>query len=78
MKNVWVEILEVCNEETGECEQWAREVNHEIFGKYIWITKEDEKCYVIEYDEIETDSFKKLFTAKSLKSAKAWVSRNIC
>lgn len=75
----WTPILECDNEETGEHECWACEVDSPKYGKYIWITKCSDTEYDVEYigklggrEEVIV-----LMTCKSLSSAKRWVAMYI-
>lgn len=77
MKDVW-QIVHDCDEDDGEPISWAKEINHQEYGKYIWITRRDDTEYAVEVipapGQMETDV---LMVCKSLKSAKRWVTMNV-
>lgn len=52
---------------------WAKEINSEKYGKYVWISDE------IDGYEITTSRYlnNPIMICKTLKSAKRWVSMNI-
>jgi hypothetical protein len=81
MKNKW-EIIHEGDTDSGNPTSWALEINHEKYGKYVWITgvlDYDEET-IIRYDvEIcySGNDFRTLKQCKSLASAKRWVSMNL-
>lgn len=84
MKN-W-EIVHNMDGENGEPTCWSLEINHEDYGRFVWITLNPENKYDVEiecdtgygYDvEIGYSGFKTLATCKSLERAKRWVAMNI-
>ena len=83
MKNKW-EIIHESDTDSGKPTSWALEINHEKYGKYVWITgvlDYDEET-IIQY-EVEIcygnkgNDFRTLKVCKSLASAKRWVSMNL-
>ena len=85
MKNVdkkkkW-NIIHDSDTDSGNPTLWALEINHETYGKYVWISGllDDDEESIIQYDvEVipNMDSIT-LATCKSLVSAKRWVSTNL-
>lgn len=73
MMKVW-SIVHDCDEENREPACWAKEINHEKYGKYVWITKNENGTYDIEVDK---GGFLTLITCKTLTSAKRWVALNL-
>jgi hypothetical protein len=81
MKNKW-EIIHESDTDSGRPTSWALEINHERYGKYVWITgvlDYDEET-IISYD-VEVcysgNDFITLKQCRSLTSAKRWVSTNL-
>lgn len=83
MANKW-EVIHVSDTESGKPTCWAMEINHEKYGKYVWITgylANDEKTierYAVEVAELYGESLCEMITlvnCKSLASAKRWVAR---
>lgn len=64
-------IIHECDAEDGISTQWAKEINHPKYGKYVWI----ELTYDNTYDVVANDMVLK--NCKSLTSAKRWVSMNL-
>ena len=81
MKNKW-EIIHEGDTDSGKPTSWALEINHEIYGKYVWITgvlDYDEET-IVSYDvevNYNANDFRTLKQCKSLASAKRWVSMNL-
>lgn len=77
-KNKWHPVHE-CDDDEGNPSVWAKEVNHPLYNKYIWITKVAENEFLIEYDADpnSASSIKPLKTCRSLSAAKRWVSIHI-
>ena len=84
-KKKW-EIIHESDTESGKPTCWALEINHEKYGKYVWISgylAEDEETietYVVEvayYYNTRLDEMKPLVECKSLASAKRWVTMNL-
>jgi len=73
MKNT-CNIAHDCDRENGEPTCWAREINHPKYGKFVWITENENGLYDVEVDRGE---FITLVTCKTLTSAKRWVSTNL-
>lgn len=71
----WNIIHEMDDEETGKATCWSSEINHEKYGKYVWITLDNTNKYNVEISS--DDDFKVLKSCKSLTSAKRWVSRYV-
>ena len=78
------EIIHDSDTESGKPTCWALEINHEKYGKYVWITgavardEETIEYYVVEVGEyygVKLDDFKELVKCKTLTSAKRWVTR---
>ena len=74
MKNKW-EIVYEGDDEEGNPTCWALEINHSLYGKYVWINKYDDRDYVVEV--IPRKETNELIHCKSLASAKRWVSMNL-
>ena len=74
MKNTWEIIHDCDDEETGEPTLWAKEINHPEYGKFAWITENENGLYD---GEVDRDGFISLVTCKTVVSAKRWVSINI-
>lgn len=73
MKNIW-NIVHDCDGENGEPTCWAKEINHPKYGKFVWITENENCLYDVEVNRVE---FITLVTCKTLTSAKRWVSKNL-
>ena len=73
MSLLWKPILE-CDDEEGNHTCWSAEVNHEKYGKFVWITMLADR-YHVEYDN--NGFFETLANCKSLSSAKKWVTSNM-
>lgn len=69
------EIVHDCDEENGNPTCWAKEINHQDYGRFIWITENSDGKFDVEVDQ--GGDFRTLVTCKSLTSAKRWVSTNI-
>ena len=80
MKRKW-EIVPEGDTDNGEPTCWALEINHEAYGKYVWINgllDDDDK--IIQYDiEVIPSRGESIILAecKSLASAKRWVTMNL-
>ena len=69
---VWKEIPESIDEETGKPTSWAAEINSETYGKFLWISQNENNSYDVEYDageriipvSSESVGFHSLSTAK--------------
>ena len=76
---VWKEVPESIGEETGEPSIWSAEVNSERYGRYLWITMNEDNKYDVEYDTgdriIPVSSESVGF--RSLAVAKEWVEENL-
>lgn len=71
--NKWKIIHDMDNDDgTPNC--WAKKINHNKYGEYVWInkTKEGFNVEVKQYNDFTT-----LVTCKTLTSAKRWVSINM-
>lgn len=64
-------IIHECDTENGTPTQWAKEINHPKYGRYVWI----ELTYNNTYNVVTNDTVLK--NCKSLVSAKRWVSTNL-
>lgn len=73
MKRKW-EIIHDADDDDGNPTNWALEINHYKYGKYVWICKYDENEFKI---EVNYGDFIDLVTCKSLTSAKRWVAMNL-
>lgn len=73
MKNKW-EVIHEMDGENGEPTSLAREINHSKYGKFVWITENENGLYDVEVDR---GGFTTLVTCKTVISAKRWVSMNI-
>lgn len=47
---LWKEIPESIDEETGKPTSWAAEVNSDTYGRFIWISQNENNGYDVEYD----------------------------
>lgn len=47
---VWKEIPESIDEETGKPTSWAAEINSGTYGRFIWISQNENNSYDVEYD----------------------------
>lgn len=76
---VWKEVFESIDEETGEPSIWSAEVNSERYGRYLWITMNEDNKYDVEYDTggriIPVSSESVGF--RSLAAAKEWVEEDL-
>lgn len=80
MKTKW-KIVHESDTDNGKPTTWSLEINHEKYGKYVWISgllDHDEETIVqynvevIPYGDIIT-----LCECKSLTSAKRWVTMHL-
>lgn len=66
------EVVADCNDENDNATCWVAEINHEEYGKFIWITNIG-KAFAVEfkneYDDIET-----LKEFRGFKSAEKWAN----
>lgn len=68
-------VVEECNDDNNNPTVWTKTINHEKYGKYVWISINCSGEYSVEIDRgsgIET-----LKECKSLTSAKRWVTMNL-
>lgn len=73
----WDPILE-CDDDEGNPTVWTSEVNSKKYGKYVWISQEDDDEFCITTSNYGSDlGSEPLMICKSLSSAKRWVSMNI-
>lgn len=75
MKNNKWNIIHECDDDNGQPTCWSKEINHQKYGKYVWISKESDSMYAVEV--IPYTDTRVLMTCKSLASAKRWVTINI-
>ena len=47
---VWKEIPESIDEETGKPTSWATEINSDTYGRFLWISQNENNSYDVEYD----------------------------
>ena len=70
----WKEIPESIDEETGKPTSWAAEINSDTYGRFIWISHNENNSYDVEYDTgeriIPVSSESVGFS--SLSAAKEW------
>ena len=70
----WKEIPESIDEETGKPTSWAAEINSETYGRFLWISQNENNSYDVEYDTgeriIPVSSESVGFS--SLSAAKEW------
>ena len=71
MKDKWKVIDCATDGKTPTC--WAKQINHPVYGKYVWINAIDSEFSV----EVDDNGFDELIRCKSLVSAKRWVSMNL-
>ncbi len=71
---LWKEIPESIDEETGKPTSWATEINSETYGRFLWISQNENNSYDVEYDTgekiIPVSSESVGFS--SLSAAKEW------
>ncbi len=73
----WKPIYE-CDDEDGNHTVWASEINSSKYGKYAWISQEDDNEFSITTSNYGSNlRSEPLMVCKSLKSAKRWVSINV-
>lgn len=78
--NKW-NVVHEGDTDNGKPTCWSLEINHDLYGKYIWITgvlDSDEET-ILQYDVevIPDNDTRVLATCKSLASAKRWVTMHI-
>lgn len=70
----WKEIPESIDEETGKPTSWAIEINSDTYGRFLWISQNENNSYDVEYDTgekiIPVSSESVGFS--SLSAAKEW------
>ena len=66
-------IVHECDDDNGNPTQWATEINHSDYGRFVWIDDEGEKFGVYSGKSCNT----KLAECKSLAWAKRWVKINL-
>ena len=77
MKMIWNPVYE-CDDEDDNPTVWALEINSSKYGKYAWISLEDDNEFSITTSNYGSNlGSEPLMVCKSLKSAKRWVSMNI-
>ena len=71
---LWKEIPESIDEETGKPTSWAAEINSDTYGRFLWISQNENNSYDVEYDTgekiIPVSSESAGFS--SLSAAKKW------
>lgn len=71
---LWKEIPESIDEETGKPTSWAAEINSDTYGRFLWISQNENNSYDVEYDTgekiIPVSSESAGFS--SLSAAKEW------
>lgn len=71
---LWKEIPESIDEETGKPTSWATEINSDTYGRFLWISQNENNSYDVEYDTgeriIPVSSESVGFS--SLSAAKEW------
>lgn len=73
----WKPVLE-CDDEDDNPTVWASEINSSKYGKYAWISQEDDNEFSITTSNYDSNlGSEPLMVCKSLKSAKRWVSINV-
>lgn len=71
MKKTW-EVVHEMDGENGEATCWCREIEHDKYGKYVWITENWDGTYEV---EARPDGYMiTLKVCKTLTSAKKWVT----
>ena len=74
---IWDELLE-CIDDEGNPTCWAARINHPVYGRFVWITLDNDGYHVeISKGQTYIPSFETLTVCKSLTSAKRWVARNL-
>lgn len=71
------EVVHDCDDENGNPLCWVSEINHILYGKYIWISANDYGFQIEVMDENTEIGISVLKNCKSLTSAKRWVSTYI-
>ena len=71
---LWKEIPESIDDETGKPASWAAEINSDTYGRFLWISLNENNSYDVEYDTgekiIPVSSESAGFS--SLSAAKEW------
>ena len=71
---LWKEIPESIDDETGKPTSWAAEINSDTYGRFLWISQNENNSYDVEYDTgekiIPVSSESVGFS--SLSAAKEW------
>lgn len=75
MQSIW-SIIHECDDDNGNPTCWTQEINHDLYGQFVWIIQHSDNEYVVEVMPDDTNSIP-LATCKSLSSAKRWVAINI-
>lgn len=47
---LWKEIPESIDDETGKPTSWAAEINSDTYGRFLWISQNENNSYDVEYD----------------------------
>lgn len=73
----WKPVFE-CDDDEDNPTVWVAEINSKKYGKYVWISCEDDCKYKITTSNYGEDLFSEpIKICKSLVSSKRWVSINI-
>lgn len=75
MQHTW-EVIHECDDDNGNPTCWTREINHDLYGQYVWISQYGDEKYAVEIMPDGVDTIP-LATCKSLDSAKQWVATYI-
>ncbi len=73
MSNLNWTIIHESDDEDGNPTCWSTEINHPVYGKYVWIDGCGNRFTV----SVNTNGFKEIYKCKSFVGAKRWVNRNL-
>lgn len=79
MRKKW-EIVHEADTDDGKPTQWALEIDHEFYGKYVWISGLlHDKDNIVRYDVEVKSRLGSMILAecKTLASAKRWVTTHL-
>lgn len=74
--NKWNVVLE-CADEEGDLSTWAKEINHPVYGRYVWVTSISKDVVVVEVESPETHAVIELKSCKTVQAAKRWATMNL-
>lgn len=74
--NNWNVVLE-CADEEDDLSTWAKEINHPVYGRYVWVSSICEGLVVVEVQAPETHEIIELKSCKTVQAAKRWTTMNL-